>query len=556
MAVIQRVWQVAALEHQSETLPSSGGRSAAHASVGRSCKATSLAVPDRLGLLAPLCRSRSGFLPVALVALCACGGGTAEVAQSPTAAAYAKKCNFNAGKQRFELAQNNYTPMALTVSDWPGHAETTLTEAQLVAALAKGDVKRAAIFARGGLGKTRLAESLRGQLCGQMPVFLVDAKAVAQSGAAGNPLLAAVQAETGPDVAAFVREVAQGRALFFVDGVDEVPVARRNIVLLAWQDAVQQLPQAQFILLARPPVLTADYGFTALDARLAIQPLQCRETDAFIAQTVKDATERGLFLQFLRRYGLDAQATAGGACSYPYLASFGDVKTLWDFHKKAADPKSDVIVSRARVHEALVGARLTKELRELGWNEAQALRLVDRLVRARLKQRETADPHFDFADCQAVVDEAAKTSDDNHEQVCEKLFQSALFRPVSGDKSVQFASAGLANLFLARWLDGEMAPANCQTALQHADLVRDDDVFRFLIAQPAGLKCVMPLLDDRCSRIKNLKADQVEILDAGLPIGKARPQIIQQMRAGYEATHWKLCVKNTLTSMEGTTSIP
>ena len=86
--------------------------------------------------------------------------------------------------------------------------------------------------------------------------------------------------------------------------------------------------------------------------------------------------------------------------------------------------------------------------------------------------------------------------------------------------------------------------------------IRDDDVFRFLIAQGAGLKCVMPLLDDRCSRIKSLKADQVEILDAGLPIGKARPQIIQQMRAGYEATHWKLCVRNTLTSMEGTTSIP
>ncbi len=501
-------------------------------------------------------------LVMALAVQTACGGGSEQVAGGPRSAqanAYEKKCNFNAGKQRFELAQNNYTPLSLSVTQWPGHAETVLTEAQLVAVLAKGDVKRASIFARGGLGKTRLAESLRGQLCGKMPVFLVDAKEVAKPGATGNPLLRAVQAEAGPDVPAFVQDVASGRALFLLDGLDEVAIARRNVVLLALQDAVVQLPNAQFVLLARPPVLDADYGFTPVDARWAIQPLQCPETDAFIAQAVKDAAERGQFLQFLHRYGLDARATVGATCAYPYLASFGDIKTLVEFHKKTLDPKSDLIVSRARVHEALVGARLTKELRELGWSEEQALGLVDRLVAAQLKRKESAAMRLDMADCEAVVDAGASTAAEDRQRVCENVFQSALFQPIPGDNAVQFASDGLANLFVARWLNSELAAQKaqgCGAALNREAFIRDDDVFRFLIAQPAGLKCVMPLLDDRCSRIKSLKADQVEILDAGLPIGKARPQIIQQMRAGYEATHWKLCVRNTLTSMEGTTSIP
>lgn len=496
----------------------------------------------------------------ALVGLSACGGAEqAGGPKSPQAAAYEKRCNFNAGKQRFETAHDNYTPMSLVVTQWPGHGETQLTEAQLVDVLAKGDVKRASIFARGGLGKTRLAESLRGQLCGRLPVFLVDAKQVAKSSAAGNPLLAAVLQDTGPDVSAFLQEVAQGRALFLLDGLDEVEIARRNVVLLAWKDAAEKLPAAQFILLARPPVLDTDYGFSPVDARFAIHTLRCTDTDAFIVSTVKDAAVRGQFLQFLHRYGLDAQVKAGSDCTYPYLASFGDIKTLVEFHQKTLDPKSDLIVSRARVHEALVGARLTKELRELGWNEEQALSLVDRMVRAQMKRNESSAIRLDMSDCKAVVDSGAATSDDNHDRVCEKVFQSALFQPIPDDRAVRFASASLANLFIARWMDGELAaqkPLNCSVAVKRTTFIQDDDVFRFLVAQPNGLKCVMPFMDDRCSRIRNLKADQVEIFDAALPIGKARPPIIQQMHAGYEATHWKLCTQNTIKSMDGTISTP
>ncbi len=495
-----------------------------------------------------------------ILVLPACGGGNEQVGgpKSALATTYEKKCNFNAGKQRFEASHDNYTPMTLVVSEWAGHGATQLSEKALVDVLASGEVKRASIFARGGLGKTRLAESLRGQLCGQFPVFLVDAKEVAKSSAGGNPLLSAVVAEAGPDVPAFAQEVAKGRALFFLDGLDEVEISRRNVVLLAWKDAIEKLPAAQFILLARPPVLNADYGFSPVDARFAIHTLQCKDTDAFITSTIKDQSVRGQFTQFLHRYGLDDRLSVADDCTYPYLASFGDVKTLIEFHKKTLDPKSDIIVSRARVHEALVGARLTKELHELGWNEEQALGLVDRLVQPKQKAHEGDEMRLDLDECKAAVDTTRKTSDDNHERVCEKLFQSALFKPIPSDKAVHFASESLANLFIARWIDADAGgqKANCAAVLKHADLVKDDDVFRFLLPQPAGLKCVMPLLDDRCSRIKNLKADQVEILDAGLPIGKARPLIIQQMRAGYEATHWKLCVKNTLNSMDGTISTP
>lgn len=134
-------------------------------------------------------------------------------------------------------------------------------------------------------------------------------------------------------------------------------------------------------------------------------------------------------------------------------------------------------------------------------------------------------------------------------ETCEKVFQSALFEPADAGK-VCYLAAGLADLFAARWLDQQLAAArlNCAGLLKYPQLLQRGDVFAYLMGQPNGPPCAMPLVDDRCSR--NPKSDQIEVLDQGLPAGKPRVQIIKHMHTGYEATHWKYCAQKTLKGLD------
>jgi len=137
------------------------------------------------------------------------------------------------------------------------------------------------------------------------------------------------------------------------------------------------------------------------------------------------------------------------------------------------------------------------------------------------------------------------------ERVCERIFQSALFEPRTGG-GFRLAGAGLVDLFLGRWLDQQIDPKalDCKAVLKHASVLQGRDVFVFLLGQPQGMRCIMPLLDDRCGR--EPKSDQIEALDDGLPTGRAREALVEQMKAGYEATHWKMCTRKSMRSFAET----
>ena len=490
------------------------------------------------------------------VGVVACGGGTAQTtASGPNAGAvqaYRKQCELRSARQSWDAGHGTYTPATLAVDAWAGHTGT-VSEATLATALGKGELANVAIFARGGLGKTKLAESLRAQVCGQAAAFLVDLKDVAQASGLGNPVLSVAAKDAGADVRAFAQEAAQGRLVILADGLDEVDVSARARVVTALRELPTLVPGVQVVLLARPPVVDDAYGFTPLTARLSIRPLACADADAAVAQAWKKQEELDTFKRFLHRYGLDQQTTVDGQCTYPYLASYRDVNTLSEFHKRAQDPKSAVIVNRLKAHEALFAARVGKETEALGWTPKQAMELIDRLTLAQMERGETLDPTFTMDACMDVVDAGKHSSDATHEKVCEKVFQSAIFAPTGKPAQFHFAGEGIAALFAARYLNAQLGLAkklDCSVAVKKTALVRSVDTFRFLVGLPLGLQCVMPLMDDRCER--EPKGDQLEPLDAALPIGPARGPILKTMNAGYEATHWKMCTQKTLKGLDGT----
>ncbi|MSP93053.1 MAG: hypothetical protein EXR79_14840 [Myxococcales bacterium] len=497
-------------------------------------------VPTRANLLA-----LAGTL--ALVAMPGCRPeGRLIVAElrNPTDTSYAAQCQRFAAAHETDLKTGTYRPARLQVELWPQPGAATLDETALARALVAGSVKRSLLLARGGLGKSKLAESLRAQVCGQVPIHPVDAAQVAKLHTGSRAIARVVENAARVDVVTQARQ-AGGRLVILLDGLDEVPRAERAGVLAAVENLAEEIPAVQVVVLARPPVLDDNYGMGGTDARLSIQTLLCADIDAVVAHHIPDAEDRNLFRRFIHRYGLDARDTTATDCAYAYMATYHDINKLLAFYKEATAADSTILVSRAHAHETLATERLHKELESLHWSGTQALALVDRMTRDQLRRAVTRELRFGFGDC-----EAAASGD--RSAVCERMFQSAIFVQVPGGYFA-FSAPGLADLFAARWLDGVLAatrPLNCKAAIQHTDLLKDGDVFRFLVAQPNGIACVMPLLDDRCGR--DPKRDQIEALEDGLPTGRARPGIVKAMHAGYEGSHWKMCTQKTLKSLDET----
>lgn len=499
-----------------------------------------------------------------------CGGAQTQLTKSLAdrdTSGYLKVCEERSAKQASDLSTGAYNPPILYVHKWEGHSETLLPENQLTAVLENGEVKNVLVTARGGLGKTRLAESIHGQLCAVIPVFNVDLKVVAKFAGPGNALLGVIAQNAGVPAEVLVPQLAEGRMLVLADGIEEVDLVNRAKVMSALRDASVVIPAGQFVLLTRPPILDADYGFTAVDAKLEIQPLDCKTTDAFVARSYKDENTREQFQRFLQHYGLDEKSTFGVQCTMPYLSTYRDVLAMADFYQKSLDPASGIIASRTNVYEALIGVRLRKELENLGWTQVEALDMLDRMVRVAVEGNGFRDPRFDMAGCVKSIDArwgtsavdagVAGTPEQRRQHVCEKTFQSALFAPADGNGRFKFADPGTTDLFLARWLNGELArqsTIDCQTILSHGDLLNTADVLRFFVSQPLGQRCVAPVIDERCGR--DPKADTVAVLDEGLPIGQARKQIVAEARAMESRSKNKACVSAALKSLEATISAP
>ncbi len=507
----------------------------------------------------------------ALFALAACGGGQSQLTKSladRNTSTYLKVCEERAARQASDLSSGAYNPPVLYVHEWQGQSENLLPESRLVAVLEGGELKNLAVVARGGLGKTRLAESIRAQLCAVLPVFAVDLKEVAKVTTDGNPVVAVIAKDVGVDAAVLVPQLVEGRLLVLADGIEEVDLVNRAKVVAALKELSAQIPAAQVVLLARPAVLDADYGFTPVDARLEIQPLECKTTDAFVARSYKDDVTRQQFQLFLKRFGLDEQGKFGVQCTFPYLSTYRDILTMADFHQKSQDPASGIIASRSNVYETLIGVRLKKELENLGWTQTEALDMLDRMLRVQVESKGFLEPRFDMDGCVRAIDArwgttavdagVAGSPDERRKHVCEKTFQSALFVPADGKGNFKFADTATTDLFLARWLNGLLARQtnfDCSVLLKQADLLGSTGVVQFLIGQPLGQRCLAQVLDERCGRDAKT-AENLTPFDDGLPIGPARKQALADAHAVESMAKHKPCVMAALKSLDGTVSSP
>lgn len=495
------------------------------------------------------------FAVACLLALDACGGPEVKTAAAPAGPgpAYQQACAASQQKRAEEIAAKKYLPIELAVHQWPGreldvskvgYLKEEDLAAALSAAVAPGQprVRAALVLARGGIGKSRLAESLAAQSCAKMPFFRLDLNLDAvpklEKAVAGSNVIAAVVAqqlgESDPAKAEAHLKATLGDQpwVAVLDSLDETPLLTRDSLAKQIDDLVTRVaPQARAVVMTRPPVFSSNYGITTIDARLELPNLTCEESEAALARNVADPEERKNMDEFIKRYGLDRKVTTFDRCYYPHLATYRDLQVVQRLAKNAAVGKDTPDFktfqnSRAQVYTYFVTAQLLRDLQGVALTPADAVGVVDAMVAAAKPDQGQRNLPFRLEDCVA----ASTLADTTAKQLsCERLLQSALFKPAGGPGEFHFNNQSLGDLFLGRWtarsLVGADGKPTCKVIETKAALLESNEVAGFLVGQPQAQACLIEIGQVMCSRGGHLQ-HIYEQFDQGLPSGPARATLL------------------------------
>lgn len=531
-------------------------------------------VPSR-----PLLRSLL-LAPALLTSLIGCGSAekVAPPAFDQAGSPYQVECGRLSALHTRELADKKYIPVELLVHEWPQDVTPTtakeaarafLPEEQFVASLtgqgapgSKHRIRTTLVMARGGTGKSKLAESITAQACVKTPVFRVDLNteiaAHLDANPAGQNAIAValghqLKLDTNAGAEAAVRAALGARPFVVVlDSLDEVPLLQRQQVVTQTDDFVTRVAdQARAIVMTRPPVFTSNYGLQTVDARLEIPQLTCSETDAAVARMVSEPADRKNFLEFVKRYGIDRQVTAFDRCYYPHMSTYRDLQVVQRLARNSSVDKETQDFkgfqsSRAQVYTYFATAQLLKDMQGLPILPSETLALIDRMVAAKKPANGERNLPFTLQECVAVAEGEAG----NKQAVCERLLQSALYK--SGEPGVfHFDNQSVGDLFLARWTAAQIehdGRVDCTVVAKLADLLESNEVSGFLVGHPAGQACFAQVAVE-LTRRSGCAQNIVEMLDQGLPSGPDRKRILEVADKALAGLQPSVCVTGLMETL-------
>ena len=515
-------------------------------------------------------------LPAVLLLLVAGCGGTEKV--SPPAfdqagSPYEVACTRLASDHAREVAENKYVPVELLVHDWPQDVTPTTAKGAARAFLPEQDfvnsltgtgrrIRTTLVMARGGTGKSKLAESMTAQACRKIPVFRVDLNTDIAAHLDANPLgqnaislaiARQLQLDDKTGAEAAVHGLLGNRPLVIVlDSLDEVPLLQRQQVVAQVDDLVTRVsPQARAIVMTRPPVFTSNYGLQTVDARLEIPQLTCAESDAAVVRLVTDGKERTDFLEFIKRYGIDRKVTAFDRCYYPHLSTYRDLQVVQRLARNSAIDKDTPDFkgfqnSRSQVYTYFATAQLLRDLQGVAMLPNEALSLIDHVVAAKKPANGERNLPFTLQECVASAEGDAARK----QAVCERLLQSALFK--AAEPGVfHFDNQSVGDLFLARWTAAQIeqdGKTDCTVVTKLADLLESNEVSGFLVGHAQGQHCLAQIAVE-LTRRSGCAQNVVEMLDQGLPSGPDRKRILQDADKVLAGLQPSVCVTGLMETL-------
>lgn len=512
--------------------------------------------------------ARWGALLAAASTLACSPAQKAEPGPPPDAFAatspYGRTCAELSGQRDAETKGGKYHPSSVLLHRWTGvHDAKTpkrVDERELHGLLADGSARTVLMLARGGSGKSKLAWSLEGALCGRMPVVRVDlqwdvAEAEQPVPEGENGVLVAAARRLGADADASTRWLADRLRdrpwLMLLDSLDEVALQRRLSLVDQINAAQARFPGLRVVVFSRPPVFSGSYGLRTIDAVTELPQLDCARTDAAIAELVPDAERRRALLTLLQRYGLDRKArTPDGRCYYPHVSTYRDFfvieKIAQNFSTAGAQLPDQLEPSRARVYGFYLEVSLIKDMQGVPVTPKAAIELVDELISRSKPTAGTRNLYFSVAQCLEV---APGKTDDERKAVCERLLQSSLFEtaPHAEDRW-RLKNQSIYDYFLARHTDRAIQAegGGCRIVDERSALLESNEVAGFLVGFGGGQRCLLPIVRQLC-KAGGFAQHNFEQLDQGLPAGPGRKKLLDDAVRGMgEMLQPHLCVGATI----------
>lgn len=477
---------------------------------------------------------------------------------------YDLACNKAYADHAIEVAERKYIPPELVVHEWPGIGKTvnktaTLSENDFMQGLLASStsqhprLRTTLVMARGGTGKSKLAESVAAQACKGSPVFRIDlntdiAAHLDEMPAGQNALAVAIAKQNKLDVKegaekALLQAIGEQNWVLVLDSLDEVPLLQRTQIAATIDDLVTRVsPNARAVVMTRPPVFSSNYGLKTVDARLELPQLTCAETDAAITRAIPDPNDRKRFDEFLARYRIDRKVTTGDRCYYPHLSTYRDLQVVERLVRNAEVDKDQpdfkqFQASRAQVYTYFLTAQLLKDMQSVSMLPGEALATIDRIVAAKKPMGGERNLPITLPDCvSAAALQNPSAPLETRQSNCERLLQSSLFKSDSVPDVHHFDNQSVGDLFLARWtnaalekegnLDDPRGRYNCEPVTSRAELLESNEVVGFLVGQPATQKCLAQIAVELCRR-GGYAQHIYEQFDQGLPAGPARKAIVE-----------------------------
>jgi hypothetical protein len=449
---------------------------------------------------------------------------------------YTVACRKAAGEHELAVNDLSYLRPQLHARVWPltlrPDSDRMVSEQVFFDALREGKLKFVLLQARGGIGKSELGKALTAESCAQ-PAFLVNLAELygAEALAGGANLIVEAVAKQmkvrdGMQRDSFEQVLVTSRWLLVADSLDEVPNSRRQSVLDAIQELRKRYPAVQVVVSGRPSVFDDYYGIKDFDAVLELPPLDCGRARSSLTRMTDSKDDATRVSNFAHDWRLDRQSTLDQQCYFPYMATYRDLQAVQRLAKDFASDER--LTNMSIVHEAILSERLQKELQELQWSGDRALAAVDALVATDGVVKSEGDdaPHWDLLLTLPRCLKAQGGDTPETHNICERLFQSVLFERIQGAREWKFGHQAAADLFVARWVEAQLAktPGRCDAVDAPTSLLADKehrDVATYLVSRPNGSRCLASVIRTLCTSNggPNGLAQQ---LSRGLPPGNAR----------------------------------